>query len=99
MADPNDRYARILENVRQLGREFEEQSRDELEDITDLLIEELLDRIPLPKYVPFLRGWLRKKLDALLPEALFDAIRAAVLKGIARRGHRDPLGFTIDPKP
>lgn len=83
--EPNDRFARILKKLGELGDELLEASADELEEISDLLIDELLDRIPLPRFVPFVRGWLRKKLDELIPEQLFRAIASAVLAAKQKR--------------
>lgn len=75
-----DRFARILAILGELLDELRAASADELEEISDILIDELLERIPLPGWIPFVEGWVRGKLDALLPEGIFQAIAAAVHK-------------------
>lgn len=82
---------KILDLTRELGDTLAES--DELEEITDILIEEVLDLLPLPKWLPFVKPWARKRLDRWLPAGLFDAIRRAAQ--LVRRkivaGDREPL--------
>lgn len=78
MTQPSERYDRILAALGRLLDELREVSRDELEEISDLLIDELMDRVPLPRWALFVRGWLRRRLDALFPEAFFQALKLAV---------------------
>lgn len=81
----------VAQLLRELGAEIRSASEDELEELTDLLIDELLRRIPLPRWLPFVRPWLRRKLDALLPHGLFDAIEWAVACLITNRSLRGRL--------
>jgi hypothetical protein len=57
----------------------------ELEEITDVLIDLLLDRLPFPKWLPFAKGFVRKRLDAFLPGGLFKAVREAIQAVKARK--------------
>lgn len=58
---------------------------DELEEISDVLLEMLLARIPLPWWLGWLRGRIRSALDAWLPEGLFQMIRDAAATVKARK--------------
>lgn len=47
---------------------------EEAEDLTDKLIEGLLELLSLPFWLRPLKGFLRRRLDAFLPEGLFNLL-------------------------
>lgn len=87
----SDRGARILVLLGELREEALAATSDELEELSDEIIEAIMERLPIPRWVPFLRGWIRGKLDDLLPFKLFDAIAAAVVRIKQRRAASDRL--------
>lgn len=54
-------------------RAFDEETSDEL---IDWFLDEVFKRFKLPWWVPkrIIRGWARKKLDAMLPEEALDLL-------------------------
>lgn len=86
-----DRGARILVLLGELRDEALAATEDELEELSDEIIDAIMARLPLPGWVPFLRGWLRGKLDELLPYRLFDAMAQAVVKIRQRRAAEGKL--------
>ncbi len=73
----------VVAQLRQLAVSIDES--DELEEITDVLIDLLVSRLPIPRWIPFLRGRIRKSLDAWLPHGLFQLVELAI-KTVRDRG-------------
>lgn len=82
MSSKTERLDRVIDLTSQLQGEL--MDADELEEITDLLIDELLERIRLPWWAGWVKGWLRKSLDAWLPGGLFQALASAA-QAVRRR--------------
>lgn len=54
------------------------QSRDWEQD-SDTMIEYLLQKVPLPGWVPFVEGFARKRLDRELPELVLNPVLEKLL--------------------
>lgn len=57
---------------------------------TDVLIDEVLNRVPFPRYIP--KFLVKKVLDSMLPEKMLDAIESTLV-----RFRADPVpGTTLE---
>lgn len=80
---------KVAQKLDELFDELKHASEDELEELSDMLIDELLSRIRFPWWAGFAKGYVRRKLDDLLPWGIFQAIAGAVRQVRTARAQRD----------